>query len=81
MSDNVRVMCGHCSGEGYVVHARATQMLALIERGWASTGKLAKRMRIGATNAANIAALLLELGHVQRRGSGARHSPYEWSKR
>jgi DNA-binding IclR family transcriptional regulator len=74
------VPCGHCSGEGRVLHHRATEMLAHVDRGWKSTGALAKKMGIGTTNAANIAALLLELGWVQRRGSGSRHSPYEWSR-
>lgn len=71
--------CRHCLGEGRTVHGRGSEMLRLIhETPWISTPELAKKMRIGGTNASNVAALLADLDLVERRGSGSRHSPYQW---
>jgi len=79
----VLVKCSWCSGTGKITHPRRTQMYQLIcARPWSSTGALAKAMKIGTCNAANVAADLLRGGYVTRRGrAGSGGRSYEWSKR
>lgn len=74
----VHVQCGACLGKGTVMHERQTQAIRLVSSEWQSTSALADRMGISVTNAANVLRDLYRAGHVERRGSGAHHSPYEW---
>lgn len=81
IGEDVFVTCGHCSGDGHTLDERASQMLARLQPdSWAPTKGLATKLRIKPSNAANILARLLEWGLVARRGSGSRHSPYEWRR-
>jgi hypothetical protein len=76
----VSVTCGMCSGSGRVIHHRATQLFGLLTKDWQTTAELARRAVIGPTNAANVLAVLLHLGLVDRVGSGANRSPFRWRR-
>lgn len=76
----VEVVCGDCCGAGYVVADRLSQVYGAVSAEWVSTGDIAKRVGITGENAANNLKRLHGSDLVERRGSGARHSPYEWRR-
>lgn len=78
---SVRVPCGCHGCAGTVVHPSLTQTLAWIAEAphrWHVTSAIAKALGISPTNCANRMRRLLDLGRVEVRGSGSRHSPKEW---
>lgn len=81
MTKAVKVMlpCGHCDGTGHKEAPKLSRTLAAISPTvWRSTQALAKKLKTQETAMSNRLAELRELGLVDRKGSGARYSPYEW---
>ncbi len=76
----IEVACGDCNGAGHVVADRLSQVYGAVSAEWSSTGSIARRVGITGENAANNLRRLHGSGLVERRGSGARHSPYEWRR-
>lgn len=70
--------CGHCGGSGKKCAPELTSTLKLMGRSWVETLEVARRLGLKQGAACNRMADLLKLGLVERRGSGSRHSPYEW---
>lgn len=81
MKEPVKVMlpCGHCDGTGRKEAPKLSRTLAALSASrWLSTQALAKKLETQETAMSNRLAELRELGLVERQGSGARYSPYEW---
>lgn len=74
----VHAECGHCRGAGSVAVELLTKALHACTWRWQSTAEIAERIGVSSTHCANLMADLRRFHAVERRGSGARHSPYEW---
>lgn len=75
----VLLPCGHCYGSGKKEAPELSATLRVVSHArWQATLAIAKLLGLKQGAVCNRLAALLKLGLLDRRGSGSRHSPYEW---